>query len=62
MIKPFCIQYKPTKTEEWEKKHFQLDVNDTGMIFIYGGGMECCISKRVAQLMFNQLKKRGIVK
>jgi hypothetical protein len=54
--------YKPSGKElSWEEHNFYMEVSDN-MIFIYGGGAECCISPRVAQLMFNVLKKEGVVK
>lgn len=59
-IKDCCKVVKPLKSEEWEQDRFQCDVS-SGMIFIWGGGMEGCVSPRVMKIFVEFLKKKKVI-
>jgi hypothetical protein len=51
---------KPLKAEDWETDAFECDVS-SGMIFIWGGGMECCVSPRVMKRFVEWLKTKKVI-
>lgn len=51
---------KPLKSEDWERELFQIEVSGD-MIFIWGGGMEGCVSKRVMKEFVKWMKLKKVI-
>lgn len=55
-----CKVFKPLKSETWETDAFRIEESGD-MIFIWGGGMEGCVSKRVMRKMVQWMKDKKVL-